>query len=183
MKPKGFTLMEVSIVLATLSFIIFAALPVLLDIHRHAYISMLHSSQSSLGTALKFFRAQVLIDDAQERRQIHYIDRKVDMLSGMPEASADSIRALLEIDLPNKGNSQINQPCEGNDFCVMGQQYPSSEYFVSIPGYQFSERSGLDRVVYIWPQGYTLAEEACYFYYVNQASTESVVRGLATEGC
>lgn len=50
--------MEITIVLTTLAFIALAALPVLLDIHRQAYAAMLHSSQSSLGTALKFFHAQ-----------------------------------------------------------------------------------------------------------------------------
>ncbi|WP_369397494.1 type II secretion system protein [Vibrio hyugaensis] len=183
MKSKGFTLMEITIVLATLGSIALAALPILLDIHRQAYASMLHSSQSSLGTALKFFHAKVVIDDAEESRHITYVDRKVKMLSGMPEASADSIRALLEIGLPVKGNSQIDTPCTGSDFCIMGQQYPNSAHFVEIPKYQFADQSGLDRVVYIWPQGYTLTEEACYFYYVNQASTESIVRGHVTDGC
>ncbi|MHA2715478.1 hypothetical protein ACXZ7B_12445 [Vibrio owensii] len=175
--------MEITIVLATLGSIALAALPTLLDIHRQAYVSMLHSSQSSLGTSLKFFHAKVMIDDAQERRQMTYIDHQVNMLSGMPEASANSIRALLEIGLPAKGNSPIDKPCEGSDFCIMGNQFPNSAYFVAIPEYQFADRSGLDRVVYIWPQGYTLESEACYFYYVNQASTRSVVRGHVTEGC
>lgn len=175
--------MEITFVLATLGSIALAALPILLDIHRQAYVSMLHSSQSSLGTSLKFFHAKVMIDDAQERRQMTYIDHQVNMLSGMPEASANSIRALLEIGLPAKGNSPIDKPCKGSDFCIMGNQFPNSAHFVTIPEYQFADHSGLDRVVYIWPQGYTLEREACYFYYVNQASTRSVVRGHVTEGC
>ncbi|MCR9626420.1 MULTISPECIES: hypothetical protein [Vibrio diabolicus subgroup] len=175
--------MEITMVLATLAFIALAALPTLLHIHRQAYASMLHSSNSSLGTALKFFNARVVIDNAAEQNQVHYIDRNVKTLSGMPEASANSIGALLEIDLPQSGVSKIDVPCKGSDFCIIGQQHPNSTHFVSIPDYQFVDQSGLDRVVYIWPQGYTLAEEACYFYYVNQASTESIVRGHVTEGC
>lgn len=175
--------MEITIVLATLGSIALAALPVLLDIHRQAYASMLHSSQSSLGTSLKFFHAKVVIDDAQDSQQITYVDHQVKMLSGMPEASANSIRALLEIGLPAKGNSPIDKPCHGSDFCIMGDQFPNSTHFVEIPKYQFIDHSGLDRVVYIWPQGYTLESEACYFYYVNQASNRSVVRGHVTEGC
>ncbi len=53
--------MEITIVLATLGSIALAALPVLLDIHRQAYASMLHSSQSSLGTSLKFFHLPKLL--------------------------------------------------------------------------------------------------------------------------
>lgn len=183
MKQKGFTLLEISIVIATLGSIALAAMPVLLDIHRQAYAAMLQSSHSSLNTALKFFQARVVIDDAENERQIIYIDRNVKLLNGMPEASADSIRALLEIDLPVAGGSQIDEPCEGSDFCIIGQQYPNSANFVDIPDYQFSDYSGLDRVVYVWPQGYTLAKEECYFYYVNQSSTESVVKGSVTSGC
>ncbi|YCO01256.1 hypothetical protein ACB087_09560 [Vibrio sp. VNB-15] len=175
--------MEITIVLATLGSIALAALPILLDIHRQAYASMLHSSQSSLGTALKFFHAKVIIDNAEEYQQITYVDHQVNMLSGMPEASANSIRSLLEIDLPIRGNSPIDEPCKGSDFCIMGNQFPDSAHFVEIPEYQFADYSGLDRVVYIWPQGYTLNQEACYFYYVNQASTQAVVRGHVTDGC
>ncbi|HAS3049797.1 TPA: hypothetical protein I6Y83_005269 [Vibrio parahaemolyticus] len=182
-KSKGFTLMEITIVLTTLAFIALAALPVLLDIHRQAYAAMLHSSQSSLGTALKFFHAQSVIDNAYDQEHVHYIDRQVKTRKGMPEASADSIRALLEIDLPARGYSKIDVPCKGSDFCIIGQQNPNSAHFVAIPDYQFLDKSGVDRVVYIWPQGYTLAEEACYFYYVNQASTDSIVRGHVTQGC
>lgn len=175
--------MEMAIVLATLSVIALAALPIFLDIHRQAYASMLQSSHSSLGTALTFFRAQVMIDDAEERRQITFVDHQVKMLSGMPEASSNSIRALLDIDLPVSGESQIDEPCRESDFCIIGLQHPNSTDFVDIPNYQFVDHSGLDRVVYIWPQGYTLFDEACYFYYVNQASTDSVIKGHVTRGC
>ncbi|MCV3264143.1 hypothetical protein OGZ01_22270 [Vibrio harveyi] len=68
----------------------------------------------------------------------------------MPEASANSIRALLEIGLPAKGNSPIDKPCHGSDFCIMGNQFPNSTHFVEIPKYQFIDHSGLDRVVYIY---------------------------------
>lgn len=175
--------MEMAIVLATLSFIALAALPIFIDIHRQAYASMLQSSHSSLNTALTFFRARVLIDDAEQNQHLLYADRTITMLNGMPEASANSIRALLDIDLPVSGESQIDEPCRESDFCIIGLQHPNSADFVDIPNYQFVDHSGLDRVVYIWPQGYTLFDEACYFYYVNQASTDSIVKGHVTRGC
>jgi MSHA pilin protein MshA len=177
---NGFTLIELIIVVIVLGIISVLALPRFLNIQDNAATSTVQGVAGSLHSSLQLANARVQIDEADTT--IEYSGETITLVAGMPQASAGSLRALLEIDVPATWTPDWETvPCDEQEFCILGNMNPGKPGYVAVPGYTLVD-SG-DNASYIWPKGYILESNGCYAFYINEASQEKYYSGAVTDGC
>ncbi|NLS12213.1 prepilin-type N-terminal cleavage/methylation domain-containing protein [Vibrio sp. SM6] len=179
---KGFTLVEIVITIMVVAILAVVAAPRFLNLSSSAYAANIHGVNSALTSALKLANARIQIDDAQTT--LDYQGKTVALTAGNPAASADTLRALLNIDVPKSWTRNWESvPCDEPEFCILGNMFPGKGGYVSIPNFPLSGNNGLDRASYIWPRGYVIKSEGCYAFYINEASKETFHTGSIDAGC
>ncbi|MFQ6372653.1 prepilin-type N-terminal cleavage/methylation domain-containing protein [Shewanella sp. YIC-542] len=179
---KGFTLVELVLVLALLAIVAAVALPKFVSLRQEAQVAKVQSLSGSLSASLALVKAQVAIRGAGTTVQVNGAD--VVLTGNMPAASADSLRALLQLEVPSSWTRNWQtQPCQGSDFCILGNMFVGKNGYVAVPGHPLQGNGGIDRAAYLWPRGYTLQSQGCYMYYINEVTTNTTYSGAITSGC
>lgn len=173
-KRRGFTLIEMVIVVVIIALLAAVALPKFIDISGDATTNVLKKISGDIQTALTLVEAKRQIDASSV--EVDYAGETVPLDSGYPRANLGTLNLILDIKTPTTWTTYWNsnsQECTFDDFCMVGtlniNQAPST------PG--FTNGNG----VYIWPNGYIL--DSCFVYYVNPEDGTEPLVGSITDGC
>lgn len=178
---NGFTLIELVIVVVVLAILAVIAIPKFTDLKKDAVASNITGVGGALGSALIFVKSAVEIENAEG--SIEYLGTTLSLTEGMPIASAGSLRAMLDIEVPNSFTRNWETvACDEPEFCILGNMYLGKSGYVPVPGFNLVGGT-LDRVSYIWPAGYTLSTDGCYSYYINESTQKAYHSGSITDGC
>lgn len=181
-KQQGFTLIELVIVIIILGILAAIAAPKFLNLRSSAVSASVQGVEAALSSAMTLAITRIEIDNAES--SVEYLDQTISLTAGMPDASAGSLRALLEIDVPASWTRNWETvACDEPEFCILGNMFVGKSGYVEVPNFPLSSNGGLDRVSYIWPNGYTLNSNGCYAFYINEASKEIYNTGSITDGC
>ncbi|GAD80427.1 pilus assembly FimT family protein [Vibrio ezurae] len=179
---QGFTLIELVVVIVIMATLAVVAAPRFLNLSSNAVEASVNGVEAALKSSLSFADAKIAIDNA--KNSIDYLGQTISLTGGMPEASAGTLRALLEIDVPSSWTRNWQTvPCDEPEFCILGNMYPGKNGYVAVPSYPLTPNGGQDRASYIWPRGYVLKSNGCYVFYINEASKEIYHSGSIVSDC
>lgn len=181
-KQQGFTLIELIVAVVIIAIVAVVAAPRFLNLSSDASEASINGVEAALKSSLVLAQARIEIDNAEN--SIDYQGQTISLTAGMPSASADTLRALLNIDVPASWTRNWTTiPCNEPEFCILGNMYPGKSGYVPIPNFPLTSNGGLDRASYIWPRGYILESNGCYAFYINEASNELHYAGSVSNGC
>ena len=185
MHTKGFTLIELIIVIIILSVIGITATSKFLGIQKDAKIAKMQTMVSVLKSAQSFVETKILLNPEQLNNNQNRFT--------LPNGDQIRVRAGLAdgrwnntfIHLVNFDNiSQINNNCTDSDlqWCVRqrGQAWFNNRGYASL---------GTGRGFVIFPFGNNLNNDRCYVYYINQnnnatpASISPSITGIDLSEC
>ncbi len=179
---NGFTVLELAVVIIVLAILAVVAAPRFINLKSDAIGAVVDGVGSAIGSGLSLAELRIQMDS--NAPSIDYAGNTISLTGGMPAASADTLRVLLNINVPASwSRSWRSTPCIEDEYCILGNMYPGKNGYVEVPGFPLDSNGGLDRVAYIWPAGYTLNSNGCYAYYINEASKGVYYSGAVTEGC
>ncbi|CAH0530233.1 pilus assembly FimT family protein [Vibrio hippocampi] len=179
---RGFTLIEMVISIVIMAVLAVIAAPRFLNLQQDSKQATVEGVSAALASSLKLAESRIIIDNATQ--SIDYAGENISLTGNMPAASADTLRALLHIDVPSSWTRNWwEDPCDEPEFCILGNMYVGKGNYVEVPGFPLDSNGGLDRASYIWPRGYTLQSEGCYAFYINKASAEVYHTGAIVSGC
>lgn len=182
MVRNGFTLIELVVIVVILGILATVAAPRFVNLSSDANSASITGVEAALNSALNLVASKIEIDDADT--SVDYSGERISLVERMPAASAGTLRALLQIEVPRSWTRNWETvPCDEPEFCILGNMYPGKSGYVPVPGFPLASNNGLDRASYIWPSGYTLASNGCYVFYINQASLQQNHSGSVVNGC
>ncbi len=172
---KGFTLIELIIVIIILGLVSALAIPRFLNLRDNAHQSIIGNISGNLDSAMRFVEAKTQIDSATT--SVTYNGNTIELIAGYPRPDATQMRHLLDMNLPSATwtPNWSSVPCEGSDFCLVGNRPYTDTSLPNIDG--FTSGTG----VFFWPKGFVL--EACFAYYINLANGEPPLIGHVDTGC
>lgn len=171
-KAKGFTLIELIIVIVILGILAVVAAPRFVEYSTDAKIASLESMKASLKAGAEFAYAKAVIEGKTSGLQsIEDNGDTISLNEGYPRAVfRTGVRYIVNLDDSDFVNSNV--VCE-EDWCGLGNQS-------SLPS-GVSIASG-GRVTKLFLRGYTYQDE-CGVYYINNADGNSPIIGLETNEC
>ncbi|NMP32524.1 prepilin-type N-terminal cleavage/methylation domain-containing protein [Thalassotalea sp. M1531] len=186
MKFKGFTLIELVVVIVILGVISAVALPKFINLKTDAQIANLKAMKGAIESSLELINAQVLIApnefNGSENRYTLDSGQQIRMRGRLPDGRWNVTFAhLLNFDETAQVNS--NNCNDANlKWCVRqrGQGWFNSRGYSSL---------GQGRGFVIFPNGNNLNNDRCYIYYMNQndsaspANVNPSIVGIDTSDC
>jgi len=184
---RGFTLVELIIIIVILSILYVFAAPKMLSTTTSARISILKSTEQTISTAIDLISAKAMINGLYENRGVGSRGTKLDFNDieitiynkGTPrEIWLNGFEYLISGDIYHlgSGTGQIGQTCIRARLCVI-DHLKVSNIITGKEGY------GL----FIFPKGYKLSDKSCFVYYSFQIDTQGLLvyreTGLETRGC
>ncbi|MPW37229.1 prepilin-type N-terminal cleavage/methylation domain-containing protein [Vibrio sp. B1Z05] len=181
-QQQGFTLIELIVALVIVATLAVVAAPRFLNFSNNAFEASIKGVEAALASSLSFADAKIAIDNADT--SIDYQGQTISLTGGMPAASAGTLRALLNIEVPPSWTRNWQTvPCSEPEFCILGNMFPGKNGYVAVPDYPLTQNGGQDRASYIWPRGYVLKSNGCYAFYINEATKGVYYSGSIVEGC
>jgi len=115
-KQAGFTLIELIIVIVILGILAVTAAPKFLNLQGDANASTLKGVDGAINSAMNIVYGKAIIDSKQNEADsdITVGADTIEIVYGYPEATADGIALVLDIDLANDFESEI----DGTDFYI-----------------------------------------------------------------
>ena len=181
MKSKGFSLIELVIIIVIIGIISVLAAPKFLNISRDARIALLKGVKSSLITASEFVHTRAIIQGIETNKDKTYIDAgdvKIKVETGYPIANwMQSIRYLVTLNnIAFTTNKKTK--CQA-EWCGLGNQ---SE----IPSGDIAKLDATSdntpKVAKIYPRGFSYNDQ-CGVYYVNYYNGQPPTIGIEDKDC
>jgi len=178
---RGFTLIELVVVIVILGILAVVAAPKFIDLKGEATAATLKSIKGSLSSGVNFIQSKAMIQgkyDVEVATTLTFDGLTFTTYNqGVPrEIWNDGFKALIDGDFNHLGSGagQMSTVCSGNEFCVI-DILPASNVITGKGGYG----------IFFIPNGYKLADKDCFAYYAFQITaglltykeTETVVDG------
>ncbi len=168
---RGYTLVEVIIVLLLLGVLASIALPRFVDLERDATIATLESVKGSLRSTTGIYQPVAAIRGVKTGTLL-INGHNVRFHSGFPEGHWNgAFRYILDISARSRF-TRANARCTNYRLCGVGNRR-------SIPTVAGTS-GGLG--VIIWPEGYRISER-CFAYYYNRHDGSYPMIGMVDSGC
>ena len=170
-RNKGFTLVEIVVVLLLVGIISSIAIPRFLDLKHDALLGTLKGIEGTLHSTTGIYQPLAAIKGV-ETGNILINGASVQFNSGFPDGHwNNTFRYILNIST-SSGYTRAGDRCEQYQLCGVGMR-------TSIP--TVAGTTG-GRGVIIWPEGYRI-NERCFAYYYNRHDGSYPKIGLVDSGC
>ncbi len=168
---KGFTLVELVVVLLVLGVISSIAIPKFLDLRKDALLGALKGIEGTLHSTTGIYQPLAAIRGVKTGNLL-INGTNVQFHSGFPDGHwNNAFRHILDIST-NSGYTRPGARCTQYRLCGVGMR-------TSIP--TVADTLG-GRGVIIWPEGYRI-NERCFAYYYNRHDGSYPMIGLIDQGC
>lgn len=170
-RVKGFTLVEVVIVLLVLGILSSIAVPRFLDLRQEALLSTMKGVEGALRSTTGIYQPLAAIKN-MKTGSLRINGTNVQFHSGFPDGHwNNAFRYILGISAKSS-YTKAQERCTDYSLCGVGMRS-------SIP--TVADATG-GRGVIIWPEGY-LIKERCFAYYYNRHDGSYPLIGLVDTGC
>ena len=170
-RSRGFTLVEVVIVILLLGILASIAIPRFVDLRKDAVLATLKSIKGTLHSTTEIYQPVAAIRGVRTGNLV-INGSNVQFHSGFPEGHwNNTFRHILDIST-RSGYTRANQRCTGYRLCGVGNR----RSIPAVPG-----TTG-GRGVIIWPEGYRI-NERCFAYYYNRHDGSYPLIGVVDAGC
>jgi len=170
-KNKGFTLVEIVMVLLVLGILSSIAIPKFIDLKRDSQRAVLKGIVGTLRSTTAIYQPLAAIKGV-ENGSLRIDGVNVQFRSGYPYGHWNStFRHILGISTKSSFTN-ANDRCSGNSLCGVGLR-------TSIP--TVAGTTG-GRGIIIWPEGYRI-NERCFSYYYNRNDGTYPLIGFVDQGC
>lgn len=178
MNKKGFTLIELIIVIVILGILAVVAAPRFIDFSKDARVSTINSVASSMKVASELVNLKARIANVDEGiltiENLGLPSDQVQVHGGYPEGYWNGVwKYILQLS-DSIDYTNINSTCTISDLCGVGRQ-------TSAPGFP-EATNGSRGIVMIWPKGMKLSD-LCYAYYYNREDGSEPTTGEVVSGC
>lgn len=170
---RGFTLIELIVVIVILGIISIVALPRIVSLSGDANISVLQGIAGSLRSSSNKVRAKAIIDNVNDG-QVLINNTQVRIRGGYMDGRWNSaIRRVVNLGT-DMGFTNRGAVCSINRICGVGAQR-------NAPGLPFSVTGGRGLALF-WLEGRRISER-CYAYYYNPYNGNPPEIGIVDQGC
>lgn len=176
MKNKGFSLIELVVIITVIAILAAIAAPKFIDISSDAKSALVKNIAANLTTAINFSLMKDVINGGNSSA-IDYNGNTVTFIAGNPRPDATQMRYLLDMDLPSRTFTAnwATVACTNSEYCLVGNRPYTDNSLPYIA--EFISGTG----VFFWPESYVL--DNCFAYYLNLADNSEPIIGSVTSGC
>lgn len=183
-QAKGFTLVELIIVIVLLAIIAITAMPKFVDLSKDAKVASLHSIKGAVDSLVKLVEAKARLEGVANGAISIPGSVNMQVRDFSPIAHwNNNFRYILDLPGAPFPFTDVRIRCE-QQVCGVGFQsnWPAED---SLMNTQVANLNNDKRAVFIWQQGYRLAD-GCYVYFIEKSlgsANDQVLTGTVDKGC
>lgn len=174
LSSKGFTLIELIVVIILLGILSVAVAPKFIDVSVEAKVATLNTMAGALSSGAKIVYGKAAVQNkVSASDSIDLYNTTIELYSGYPVAKTAALKYVVGLEAFDFGSTPFND-CDVQ-WCGVGNISSSSAYTsLSIePG---------GRYAIFFLEGYKYSDE-CFAYYVNPLNGSFPETGTITDGC
>lgn len=186
MKSKGFSLIELVVVITVMALISITLAPKFLDLTREGRVTLMKTTERALSTSVNHVQAEAIFQDKQNTLNTETgVQTSFDGMTfttynkGVPQEKwVGGLEQLFENKLTYLGSTSqsVDITCEGDNLCVVDLVEPFSV---------ITDKGGFS--MYIIPPGFKASDKSCAVYYIFELDGDGRLVhkevGSFTKGC
>jgi len=189
-KQRGFTLIELVIVIVILGILSATAIPKFVNLSSDARIASLEGIKGALSSTSSIIQLKAQVEGVDDTVGVNvFFDIDDDgtddvfMNSGyMSSVWGNAWEPVIDFGEPLTSSSPTSE-CTGTSLCVFGNAPVSASYFSGLPSdISDDDPNPSTDVIVFWFEGDQVSDD-CYAYYYNPETGDAPTIGIVDEGC